>query len=1015
MASDPRALILAALVAAVAWVVRYRILNMYSRLPPEPQRKEPDVDLFPGSHEEGIKYGLGSYLDEFLSAIKIFGYLERPVFHELTRSMQTRKLIAGETLNLEEEKGFCIVVDGQVDIFVKSGQRTPVADIFSDPHYDSPSEDGRGVGPGHQRYQLLTEIRNGAPMSSLFSIMSLFTEDVNVRPPDDDSTAPAPDGSNLPRRPGMHTSDSTVSFPDLGGGKSGTPTSPDGPSHDAGAQSPMHASMYASKIPPISLDNRQGHRPSRPTLDRRPTSTSAHPDVLARATVDTTIAIIPASAFRRLIKTYPKATAQIVHLILTRFQRVTLATAYDYLGLTEEVLHTEKSIIRFTSCQLPNPLRGEPLNRLKEKFKRERERIGEDEQDKGIALHNAAANQNRTSVNAGDLRKGAVLQSMAMQRPLSQGGSNIYAAREGRSAHSPSPGDLLANIQLARTGGRRLSTATDYLPPPATEGLRRDSKSPLQQRIFDPFDANTYSRRSFVHGRDSADEDDVFRVSVLECMFKAMGFGAVGGSLRESESAQESPHLASFDHPRHRNMTFNSSGDGGSNAFGFFGSTMDESVDGDTESMTSTSAAAGVQPSAHSLALDVRNDVEIVFFPKGSILIEHGERNPGLYYVIDGFLDMCTSDDGSSVDSSESERRSFHKSPVEDKGRTGRSRSADGRHRIRRSVALIKPGGLAGYIGSVSSYRSFIDVVAKTDVYVGFLPRAPLERIVDKYPIALLTMAKRLTDLLPRLILHIDFALEWVQVNASEVLFNKDDDSEAIYIVLNGRLRLVNDKKDGGIKVMDEFGQGESIGELEVLTESSRPGTLHAIRDTELVKFPRTLFNSLAQEHPNITIKISKIIASRMRSLFDDPSKLMAKDGGLMSNMSFKGSSNVNLRTVAILPVTSGVPVVEFGARLMAALAQVGPPNGATSLNQTAILNHLGRHAFNKMGKLKLSQYLADLEEKYSLVLYVAGKSITSHVCFSCIKAHSLTRAQTRVSTLRGRRRASPRQIASSW
>ena len=226
------------------------------------------------------------------------------------------------------------------------------------------------------------------------------------------------------------------------------------------------------------------------------------------------------------------------------------------------------------------------------------------------------------------------------------------------------------------------------------------------------------------------------------------------------------------------------------------------------------------------------------------------------------------------------------------------------------------------------------------------------------------------------MILHIDFALEWVQVNASQVLFHNNEESEAIYIVLNGRLRLVEDKKDGGIKVRDEFGQGESIGELEVLTESSRPGTLHAIRDTELVKFPRTLFNSLAQEHPNITIKISKIIASRMRSAFDDPSKFMVKDDGNRTFASFKGSSNVNLRTVAILPVTSGVPVVEFGTRLMSALAQVGPPNGATSLNQTAILNHLGRHAFNKMGKLKLSQYLADLEEKYSLVLYVAGKSL---------------------------------------
>ncbi len=233
-------------------------------------------------------------------------------------------------------------------------------------------------------------------------------------------------------------------------------------------------------------------------------------------------------------------------------------------------------------------------------------------------------------------------------------------------------------------------------------------------------------------------------------------------------------------------------------------------------------------------------------------------------------------------------------------------------------------------------------------------------------------MAKRLTALLPRLILHIDFALEWLHVDAGQVIFHKGDESEAIYLVLNGRLRLVEDRKNGGVNVKAEFGQGESIGELEVLTESSRSGTLHAIRDTELVKFPRTLFNSLALEHPNITIKISKIIASRMRSLVDDPAVLGTKDASRASIN--KSSSTLNLRTVAVLPVTAGVPVVEFSNRLMHALAQVGTPNGATSLNQAAILNHLGKHAFNKMGKLKLSQYLADLEEKYGLVVYVAGK-----------------------------------------
>ena len=97
------------------------------------------------------------------------------------------------------------------------------------------------------------------------------------------------------------------------------------------------------------------------------------------------------------------------------------------------------------------------------------------------------------------------------------------------------------------------------------------------------------------------------------------------------------------------------------------------------------------------------------------------------------------------------------------------------------------------------------------------------------------------------------------------------------------------------------------------------------------------------------------------------------------------GASTMNLRTVTVLPVTAGVPVVEFGSRLLSALSQIGTPNGVTSLNQASILNHLGRHAFSRMGKLKLSQHLADLEEKFGLVLYVADTNVNSPWTQTCI------------------------------
>ncbi|PHH69294.1 hypothetical protein CDD82_7855 [Ophiocordyceps australis] len=968
--------IMAGLVSAVSWVVRYRILNIYSRLPPEPQRKEPEIDLFPDTHEEGTKSGFTNYLDEFLSAIKIFGYLERPVFHELTRSMQTRKLIAGETINLEEEKGFCIVVDGLVEIFVKSGRDARLASARLG--HDSTDEDD--VGPGQQRYQLLTEVRNGAPMSSLFSIMSLFTEDVGLPMTHEHSPhMPGPNNNNNNNVFGQHVSLRPPGSRPAPNIPVSMPTSPQLDlsmgQNSAMSEDGSHMNRPTANIPHMSLDASaawSGPLHHRPGLQHRMASSSAHPDILARATVDTTIAIIPASAFRRLIRIYPKATSHIVHVILSRFQRVTLSHAFNYLGLTSEVLQTEKRMIKYTTCQLPNLMRGDALTRLKEKFTRERENIGEHEESKGIALHNASATRRRRSSST-TLRKEAMLLAMAKQKPTSSTLSSTPIIDD-----CPAPKPLhQSNPSSNRALGRTIAPATVSSP---LDSLRAPA-SPIK-RSTNPFDSSKHSRIS-MGSRESVDEDNIFRASVLECMFKAMGLDGGDTAAREPDSADASPRLVSIDQKRSRALFT-------SNAFGFMGP-FEGSVDVDSESQTSGSFAVHTPPSLRTLAQDMSGEVEIVLFPKNSVLVEQGERNPGLYYVIDGFLDIGTSNSqgpqslfqvpGSGLFGGEETGGLEH----DGEGGVALGQGGPGkRGPSRQSVALIKPGGLAGYIGSVSSYRSFIDVVAKTDVYVGFLPRASLERIVDRYPTVLLTMAKRLTSILPRLILHIDFALEWVQVNAGQVIYHDGDESDAIYIVLNGRLRLVEDKKGGGMAALAEYGQGESVGELEVLTETARSGTLHAIRDTELVKFPRTLFNSLAQEHPNITIKISKIIASRMRAAVDDGSKKNSKESG-SGAISNQRKSTMNLRTVAVLPVTAGVPVIEFGNRLMNALAQVGPPNGATSLNQAAILNHLGKHAFNKIGKLRLAQYLADLEEKYGLVVYVADTNVNSPWTQTCI------------------------------
>ena len=903
--------------------------------------------------------------------------------------MQTRKLIAGEALLLEEEKGFCLVVDGMVQIFVKSNRDDSRDDenaglskrgSFYDDYEEQAEEE-------HQGYQLLTEVKNGAPMSSLFSVLSLFTEDVKLRHDSDETPATAYSSSAFPNTP-------------LSG-----PGSPEilAENHIRLTPNPKHSRATSSTanghlptVPPLSLDSSAPHHHPRRPGDgkqyprRRPQRTkSVHPDIVARATMDSTIAIIPATAFHRLTRVYPKATAHIVQVILTRLQRVTLATAHSYLGLTSEVLRTERHMNRYTTYDLPNHLRGAALERLKDKFLREKERLGSTEElMKGIALHNPGAIIRRRSSNS--FRKVIDAQAKLAVSENRETGVPQVSYESPSHKHGVSAGDLLTNIQVSRFGSRRAdsfheanrTSSERQLSPATTHGLQ----SPLTQREKSPFATSPRSAGMQVHRQESLDEDEIFRQSILECILKAIGLTNSNDAIRKPvESVEQSPRMVSYDAHRQK-ATF-------SNAFGYI-DPYDGSADGDSESMQSMSALTGHPYHSHTLTRELCDDLEIVYFPKNAVLVEQGERNPGLYYVIDGFLDVSipveeTDDhDTTSMNGhAGKEPGGGTASPPLTRVATNTSTKSSERQRkrqSRKSLFLIKPGGLAGYIGTVSSYRSFVDIRAKTDVYVGFLPRASLELMVEKYPVVLLTMAKRLTSLLPRLILHIDFALEWVQVDAGQVIYHQGDESDAIYIVLNGRLRSILEKTDGSMRVTGEYGQGESVGELEVMTESRRPATLHAIRDTELAKFPKSLFNSLALEHPGITIKISKIIAQRMRSLVEDPFFEQAKEKGNIVS-SKNTTSTLNLRTVAVLPVTAGVPVVEFGSRLLTALSQIGVVNGVTSLNQAGILNHLGRHAFSRMGKLKLSQYLADLEERYGMLLYIADTNVNSPWTQTCI------------------------------
>lgn len=160
------------------------------------------------------------------------------------------------------------------------------------------------------------------------------------------------------------------------------------------------------------------------------------------------------------------------------------------------------------------------------------------------------------------------------------------------------------------------------------------------------------------------------------------------------------------------------------------------------------------------------------------------------------------------------------------------------------------------------------------------------------------------------------------------------------------------------------------------------PATWLFINDTftEILRLPRSKLYELHDiRFAHDRRRLLRMIAFRVREEID--SSVGSKSRKPLTEL---GRNNTNLKTVAILPINRHVPVDAFGRKLHAALEATGA--STSYLNQESVSDHLGKHAFTKVGKLKAAGWLADLEERYRIVLYVADSSVTNSWTHTCIR-----------------------------
>ena len=245
-------------------VFRYKILNKYARLPltgtnttASPFDLHPDESMDDKSNNQYPDEFMGA----FLSSIKVFGYLDKQVFHELARHLQTRKLKAGEILFRadQEEKDFYVVVEGQVQIFVKSNHSNDENNGENDEKELKNNENENlnlGFSTEWEGHHLLNQVESGGTVSSLFSILSVFTENLEL---------PISMGLNESMRSSSRTS----------------------------LSNDYSTSTKETITTKEAMKDTKDSKESKDSGKKSNSKKSVHPNIVARAAVDTTLAVIP--------------------------------------------------------------------------------------------------------------------------------------------------------------------------------------------------------------------------------------------------------------------------------------------------------------------------------------------------------------------------------------------------------------------------------------------------------------------------------------------------------------------------------------------------------------------------------------------------------------------------------------------------------------------------------------------------------------------------------------------------
>jgi CRP/FNR family transcriptional regulator len=120
-----------------------------------------------------------------------------------------------------------------------------------------------------------------------------------------------------------------------------------------------------------------------------------------------------------------------------------------------------------------------------------------------------------------------------------------------------------------------------------------------------------------------------------------------------------------------------------------------------------------------------------------------------------------------------------------------------------------------------------------------------------------------------------------------ELIFTEGDPCAGLFIVEHGRVRIFKSSSSGREQVLTFEGPGSSVAELPVFDGGNYPASTTASEETRLYFISKQDFHSLCLVHPQVPLKVLKVVGSRLRKLV-----------GIIEELSF---TTVRSRLISVL------------------------------------------------------------------------------------------------------------------